>query len=176
MLKPLTREQQELVTENLGLVRFLAFKARKGKPKNVLLEDLIGAGMIGLCEAASRFDPARGLKFATLATVRVAGAIQDEIRRAYGRLSDKKGQAKAAAHLTTVSYDLQPVADDRPARDTETKTLVHQILARVSPKDVALATVLFGPDDDKAKSVGLKRARLAQLKAQLLNKLRRVAA
>jgi RNA polymerase sigma factor (sigma-70 family) len=176
MLKPLTREQQELVTENLGLVRFLAFKARKGKPKNVLLEDLIGAGMIGLCEAASRFDPARGLKFATLATVRVAGAIQDEIRRAYGRLSDKKGQAKAAAHLTTVSYDLQPVADERPMQETENRTLINQILARVSERDRVLVALFFASDTNVAKVLGKSRFRAAQLKAQLLNKLRRVAA
>jgi RNA polymerase sigma factor for flagellar operon FliA len=44
-------------------------------------ENLEAAGMLGLVEAASQFDPARGVPFAVFAAARIRGAILDELRR-----------------------------------------------------------------------------------------------
>jgi len=43
--------------------------------------ELISLGDLGLVEAASRFDPGAGVKFATFAWYRVQGAILDGLRR-----------------------------------------------------------------------------------------------
>jgi RNA polymerase sigma factor for flagellar operon FliA len=47
----------------------------------VLLDDLIQAGMIGLLEAAKRYDAAKGASFETYAGIRIRGSIIDEVRR-----------------------------------------------------------------------------------------------
>lgn len=44
-------------------------------------EDLIAMADLGLVEAASRFDPDAGVKFATFAWYRVQGAVLDGLRR-----------------------------------------------------------------------------------------------
>ena len=49
-------------------------------PSHVSPEDLHSVGVIGLLDAASKFDPERGNKFATYAEHRVKGAILDELR------------------------------------------------------------------------------------------------
>jgi RNA polymerase sigma factor for flagellar operon FliA len=43
--------------------------------------DLTQIGMLGLMDAIERYDPARGAKFETYATLRIQGTIQDELRK-----------------------------------------------------------------------------------------------
>lgn len=45
-------------------------------------EQLLSAGYLGLCDARNRYDPSRGLPFAAYATVRIRGAVLDELRAA----------------------------------------------------------------------------------------------
>ena len=72
---PALREQ--LVMNHMNLVRFLAKKfANRGEP----LDDLIGVGTIGLMHAIDRFDPERGIRFATFATPTIVGEIKRHFR------------------------------------------------------------------------------------------------
>jgi len=70
-----------LVRENLGLVydaaKQLAHSGGMGPERG----DLVSAGGQGLIQAASSFDPERGLAFSTLAVTRIRGAMLDEMRR-----------------------------------------------------------------------------------------------
>ncbi len=50
-------------------------------PAAVDQENLEGAGLLGLVEAAQHFDPTRGVSFKTFAYRRIRGAILDELRR-----------------------------------------------------------------------------------------------
>jgi RNA polymerase sigma factor FliA len=50
-------------------------------PSNVNAEDLLQAGMVGLCEAIERYDPRQNTAFAAFATPRIRGAVMDELRR-----------------------------------------------------------------------------------------------
>lgn len=45
------------------------------------MDDLIQAGAIGLLESAQRFDASHGASFATYASIRIRGAMLDELRR-----------------------------------------------------------------------------------------------
>jgi len=72
---------RELVMEHLPLVRFIAGRARASLPPGVCEADLIGAGALGLVEAAHRYDPSRGVKFTTFAYPRIRGAIIDHLRQ-----------------------------------------------------------------------------------------------
>ncbi len=73
-------EREQSIIERLPQVRLIAVHIHRGCPSQVLLEDLIAAGVVGLVEASNRFDPARNLKFKTLAEHRIRGAILDYLR------------------------------------------------------------------------------------------------
>jgi len=72
--------RQRLLEEYLPLVKSVAGRMAMGFPKSVELSDLVNTGVIGLIEALSNFDPARGVKFETYAVPRIRGAILDELR------------------------------------------------------------------------------------------------
>jgi len=63
------------------LVKRIAYHMMMRMPASVQVEDLIQAGMIGLIEAAQKYDAARGASFETYAGIRIRGAIVDEMRR-----------------------------------------------------------------------------------------------
>ena len=69
----------QLLDSYLGLVHHTAHEMRRHRPGAPELEDLIGAGTVGLVQALEGFDPLRGLAFSTYAMPRIRGAILDEI-------------------------------------------------------------------------------------------------
>lgn len=71
------------VQEHLDLVKRIARHLAVRLPASVDQQDLIQAGMIGLLEAAKQYDARHnaGASFATFASLRIRGAMLDEIRR-----------------------------------------------------------------------------------------------
>ena len=65
---------------HLDLVHRVARRIARTLPAHVAYDDLVGAGTVGLLEAAARFDPSKG-QFAAFAEFRIKGAIMDELRR-----------------------------------------------------------------------------------------------
>jgi RNA polymerase sigma factor for flagellar operon FliA len=74
-------DAERLVTEHAGLVKRLAYHLVGRLPASVMVDDLIQAGMIGLLDAARQYDAKQGASFETYATIRVRGAMIDELRR-----------------------------------------------------------------------------------------------
>lgn len=70
----------ELVQTHTPLVRRIALHLIARLPSHVQLDDLMQAGMLGLLEAANKFDASRGASFATYAGIRIRGSMVDEIR------------------------------------------------------------------------------------------------
>lgn len=64
----------------LPLVKRIAGRLAISLPPHVEEDDLIGYGVFGLLDALERFDPTRGVKFETYATLRIRGAIIDGLR------------------------------------------------------------------------------------------------
>ncbi|HYG44054.1 MAG TPA: RNA polymerase sigma factor FliA [Bordetella sp.] len=62
------------------LVRKLALQMLARLPASVQLDDLIQAGMIGLLDAARRYQETPDAQFETYATTRIRGAMLDELR------------------------------------------------------------------------------------------------
>jgi RNA polymerase sigma factor for flagellar operon FliA len=50
-------------------------------PSSVQVDDIIQAGLIGLMDAATRFEQSQGFQFETFASQRIKGAMLDELRR-----------------------------------------------------------------------------------------------
>jgi len=67
--------------EHADLVRRIAHHLVARLPACVDVDDLIQAGMIGLIEASRSYDAEQGASFATYASIRIRGAMVDEIRR-----------------------------------------------------------------------------------------------
>lgn len=63
------------------LVRRIAHHLAARLPASVEIDDLIQAGMIGLLEASRSYDAEQGASFETYASIRIRGAMIDEIRR-----------------------------------------------------------------------------------------------
>ena len=72
---------EHLVARHSALVRRIAHHLLARLPQSVQVDDLVQAGMIGLLEAASKYDPGKGASFETYAGIRIRGAMLDEIRK-----------------------------------------------------------------------------------------------
>lgn len=70
-----------IVERHGELVRRIAHHLAARLPASVEVDDLIQAGMLGLIEAAKNFQSDQGAAFETYASIRIRGAMIDEIRR-----------------------------------------------------------------------------------------------
>jgi RNA polymerase sigma factor, FliA/WhiG family len=73
-------DRNELLIQHAPLVKKLAHMMRARLPPSVEVDDLIQAGMIGLLDAASRYEEVHGAQFETYAMQRIRGAMLDELR------------------------------------------------------------------------------------------------
>ncbi|HCR19655.1 MAG TPA: RNA polymerase sigma factor WhiG [Candidatus Latescibacteria bacterium] len=73
-------EREKQLMDYLPLVKYIAGRIAIGLPKSVELDDLINAGVVGLIEAHNNFDSGKGVKFESYASMRIRGAILDELR------------------------------------------------------------------------------------------------
>src|SRR6187397_2585075 len=74
------RHRQELIESHLPLVDHIVRKVTAPFPDFVDRQELIGAGRLGLTEAAQRYDFDRGLPFGGYASTRIRGAVLDALR------------------------------------------------------------------------------------------------
>ena len=75
---PASREG--LILEHMPLVRYLVGRITPQLPAHLDKQDLMSAAVIGLINAADRFDPSRGVMFKTFAEQHIRGTIIDELR------------------------------------------------------------------------------------------------
>lgn len=76
----LNSEQERVLLEHLPIVRFLARRIHERLPQHVDIEDLVSAGVVGLMDAFSKFDPGKKVQFRSYAQFRIRGAILDSLR------------------------------------------------------------------------------------------------
>jgi len=73
--------ESDQIVRHASLVKRIAYHLLNRLPPTVQIDDLIQAGMVGLLEAASNFNPDMGASFETFAGIRIRGSMIDEIRR-----------------------------------------------------------------------------------------------
>jgi len=71
----------DLVEKYFPLVKRIAHHLTGRMPSNVSPQDMIQSGMIGLIEAAKKYDGSKGASFETYAGIRIRGSMLDEVRR-----------------------------------------------------------------------------------------------
>src|SRR5574341_1960948 len=73
--------QSRRVVAGLPFVEALARRMASSMPHSIDIGDLVQDGVIGLIDAAERFDEDRGIKFETFAERRIRGAMIDALRK-----------------------------------------------------------------------------------------------
>ncbi|MGH9355660.1 MAG: sigma-70 family RNA polymerase sigma factor [Terriglobia bacterium] len=102
----------------LPLVRRVAFEVRERLPQHLDVEDLAGAGVLGLLHAVRKFDARKHVKIETYARHRIRGAILDSLREMDTASRDMRRKNKNAekTYQLLQSQLGRPVSDDEMAR------------------------------------------------------------
>ena len=80
-MRPQTGSDNPRVLASIPFVEQLARRVAATMPHSIDIGDLVQDGVIGLIDAAHRFDEARGIKFETFAERRIRGAMIDALRK-----------------------------------------------------------------------------------------------
>lgn len=148
--------RNRLVERYLPLVHFLSERMLQRLPRCVEGDDLKSAGVFGLMAAIDGFDMERGIKFETYCSVRVRGAILDELRARdwVPRVVRSRAQKRDRAHRALTA------SLNRPA-------MVHEVAAALgwtereveeSMKEEGRAAVLsLGGGEDASERTGGSR-------------------
>jgi RNA polymerase sigma factor FliA len=74
-------ERDRLISEHVEIARRISLRMARRCPDWIAREDLVAAGLLGLTEAAERYDETRNEPFLSFAEKRIRGAVLDELRR-----------------------------------------------------------------------------------------------
>lgn len=126
----------DLAAANVSLVYGIAQMIRRHRNlSSQALDDLVGDGMVGLMQAAQRFDQESGNDFRKYASARVAGEMSDGFDR---WTQYRNASARAAGRHWSIDYILDEVFETEYSKDYN--PLVEDALATVrSPEDPAVA-------------------------------------
>ena len=75
-----SKYKEEIIIKYVDLVKIVASKLFNYYAQKIEYEDLVGYGIIGLIDSIDKFDYTKNIKFETYASIRIKGAIMDEIR------------------------------------------------------------------------------------------------
>lgn len=147
-------------------------------------DDAASAAMIGLISAVDRYDPRRGVPFEAYASLRIRGAIVDELRRV-----DERGRADRrpeGAELAVSLDDLMergahqgPAIDDgftERYEQEDLKTRVQDALGRLPARQREVIARYYGDEltlREAGAKMGVSEARACQLHGRAIQNLRR---
>lgn len=179
--------RETTIVRHLGHVHALAKRLRSLVPPCITLDDLVGAGTIGLIQAVDRFEASRGLKFTTYAKHRIRGAMLDFLRgedplSRTERLKVRAADVTDRALSVTVSLEQFPALGPRgyvQAGCTSSRIADRLDLERargcLSARENRVISLLFDLDwlsRDVASELGVNESRVSQIKRAALTKLR----
>jgi RNA polymerase sigma factor for flagellar operon FliA len=132
--QPLVARQRERIAAGLPFVESLARRVASSKPHSIELGDLVQDGMLGLIDAACRFDEARGIKFETFAERRVRGAMIDALRRdAWPRgVRRQRRELEAAREELRRELGAEPSLADLAARIGSDEARLGRTIVRIN--------------------------------------------
>ncbi len=92
--------RDRIVLDHLPLVKAIAVRVHESLPVHVDLDDLIHAGILGLFDAASKYDPDKQVVFQSYAKHRIRGAILDSLRQLDWASRDLRKRQKQVDAIT----------------------------------------------------------------------------
>jgi RNA polymerase sigma-B factor len=157
--------RQELVRSHLPLVRAMARRYARRREE---FDDLVQAGSVGLVKAATRFDPARGVAFATFVTPSVEGEIRRQLRER------SKGTATVSDPVAD-EHAAESAADAQALAASEIRVLLAGGLRTLDSRERRIVFLRFNADMTErqiAQEVGISQAHVSRLLERALIKLR----
>jgi RNA polymerase sigma factor for flagellar operon FliA len=116
----------QLITEHAEMARRIAMRVARRVPSSYSSDDLVAAAMLGLTEAADRYDPTRQEPFIGFAERRVRGAVLDELRRGDLLSRRMRSQARATGKaIRVLEHSLGRRAEDEEIAAALGVTLAH---------------------------------------------------
>jgi RNA polymerase sigma factor FliA len=131
--QPLAARNRDRIAAGLPFVEALARRVASSMPHSIELNDLVQDGMLGLIDAACRFDEARGIKFETFAERRVRGAMIDALRRdAWPRgVRRQRRELEAAREELRRELGAEPSLADLAARVGSDEARLGRTIVRI---------------------------------------------
>ena len=114
-----TTKRDRVVLEHLPLVKAIAVRVYENLPVHVDLDDLVHAGILGLFDAATKYDPEKQVVFSSYAKHRIKGAILDSLRQldwASRDLRRRHKQLEAATRDLAAELQRMPTEAEIAAR------------------------------------------------------------
>src|SRR5947207_3022601 len=122
------------IVASLPFVEALARRVASSMPNSIEIGDLVQDGVLGLIDAAHRFDEARGIKFETFAERRVRGAMIDALRRdAWPRgVRRQRRELEAAREALRLELGHEPSMADLAARVGSDEKRLGRMIVRIN--------------------------------------------
>lgn len=144
--------QRHRIEASVPFVEALARRMAATMPNSIDLGDLVQSGMIGLIDAAHRFDESRGIKFETFAERRVRGAIIDALRRdAWPRgVRRMRRQLEAAREELRRELGHEPSLADLAARVGADEARLGRTIVRINTIESTSPLAVLDENDNNA--------------------------
>jgi RNA polymerase sigma factor for flagellar operon FliA len=185
---PCAIDEKDLIERYLPLVRNVVDRVKITLPPHIDADDLYSVGVTGLIAAVRKYDPAQGRTFAGYASLRIRGAVLDELRRmdwcprrtrarvrklkeAIGDLEQKLGRAVSAEEICQ-ELDITPAEYERWLEESRPMAFVsldHQMEGEES--EGGSLHELVADDNDVTGRDNLEQEELIQLLSQRMAEL-----
>ena len=99
-----TARRDRVVMEHLTLVKAIAVRVHDKLPVHVDVADLVHAGILGLFDAAEKYNSGKCVAFATYAKHRIKGAILDSLRQQDWASRDLRRRYRQTSSKTAGSF------------------------------------------------------------------------
>src|SRR5271168_4327276 len=112
-------KRDRIILEHLPLVKAIAVRVHENLPVHVDLDDLVHAGVLGLFDAATKFNPEKQVAFSSYAKHRIKGAILDSLRQldwASRDLRRRHKQVEAATRELQATLQRTPTESEIAAK------------------------------------------------------------
>lgn len=163
--------RNQLIQQHADAARRIALRMARRCPDWIAREDLVSAGMVGLIEAADRYDDSRQEPFISFAEHRIRGAILDELRR--GDIMPRRVRQlarKITAAIKELEKDGETASDQRVAAalgvsvsdyQKGLKELAHVEMAPLDSESLRLVAQEVAPDVQAGHRQTLARIKAA---------------
>jgi RNA polymerase sigma factor for flagellar operon FliA len=149
-------ERNDLVLRELPQVYYVAARIRERLPKNVDMEDLVQAGVIGLIDACRNYDGTKDTRFSTYAKFRIRGAILDSLRMLdWGSRTLRKKSREITSSVAMLEARLgrQPMEEEIAAEMHMNLNELHSTLTQLD--GLYLIGQRSDPSHDRSESYDL---------------------
>lgn len=142
--------RDKLIMACLPYVKVCAYRLAIYATASQDADDLVNAGIIGLMDALERYDPTKGASFKNYSSIRIRGAIMDEIRSMDWVPYSTRDKARK---IGKAMQDLEQNGDEAPSDNDLARAMdmslekYHKTLLEVSRMTIALLEDAFQDGD-----------------------------